>query len=104
MQTYQTQLSDVIYNASTQCFEALVTLHDGGKARRYACAINAPITMTFKDAASGLTKQAQRRHETRHGLGSHFSAARARPRAGRMGLDPVRWLESLMNKTGRNAA
>lgn len=104
MQTYQTQLSDVIYNAGTQCFEALVTLHDGGKPRRYACAINAPITMTFQDAATGLTKQAQRRHQARNGLGSHFTASRARPRAGRIGFDPVKWLESLMNKKDRNAA
>lgn len=104
MQTYQTQITDVIYNASTQCFEALVILHDAGKSRKYACAISAPITMSFEDAAKGLTQQAERRHASRLGLSSHFTASRARPRAGRMGFDPVHWLESLINKEDRSAA
>ena len=61
MQTVPLQLSDVIYNAATQSFEALVTVHDAGQARSYACAIDAPITMEFADAASGLATQAMRR-------------------------------------------
>ena len=56
------QLSDVIYNAATQSFEALVTLHDNRGARSYACAINAPIELSFEDAAAGLATQARRRH------------------------------------------
>ncbi|MEX0370146.1 MAG: hypothetical protein AB3N09_05895 [Tateyamaria sp.] len=62
MQTVPLQLSDVIYNAATQSFEALVTVHDTGETRSYACAIDAPITMAFEDAAAGLAKQAMRRH------------------------------------------
>lgn len=62
MQTVPLQLSDVIYNAATQSFEALVTVHDASGERSYACAINAPITMAFEDAAEGLATQAMRRH------------------------------------------
>lgn len=62
MTTVPLQLSDVIYNAATQSFEALVTVHDPNGARRYACAIDAPITMEFEDAAAGLATQAIRRH------------------------------------------
>ena len=104
MQSYPTELSDVIYNAATQCFEARVTVYDAGRPRSYACAIEAPITMTFEDAAKGLATQARRRHVARRGLASHFTAARARPRAGRKGSDPVRWLERLINPAGQSAA
>ena len=51
MQTVPLELSDVIYNAATQSFEARVTVHDRTGARSYACAIDAPITMEFADAA-----------------------------------------------------
>jgi len=62
MHTVPLQLSDVIYNAANQSFEALVTVHDASGQQRYACAIDAPIDMEFKDAAQGLTKQALRCH------------------------------------------
>lgn len=57
------QLSDVIYNAATQTFEAVATVHDRRGARTYACAIDAPIEMEFKDAAAALAAQARRRHQ-----------------------------------------
>ena len=60
MQTRPIQLTDVTYNAATQCFEALVTVQDGEQLRRYACAIDAPITMSYRDAADGLSRQALR--------------------------------------------
>ena len=62
MHTIPLQLSDVIYNAANQKFEALVSVHDTSGACRYACAIDAPIDMEFKDAAKGLSTQALRRH------------------------------------------
>ncbi|MEO0766064.1 MAG: orotidine 5-phosphate decarboxylase [Pseudomonadota bacterium] len=62
MYTIPLQFSDVIYNAANQTFEALVTVHDASGARRYACAIHAPIDMEFEDAARGLSTQAIRRH------------------------------------------
>ena len=62
MHTVPLQLNDVIYNAATQSFEALVTVHDASGQQRYACAIDAPIDMEFRDAAKGLSRQALRRH------------------------------------------
>lgn len=56
------ELSNVIYNAATQSFEALARVHDPAGARSYACAIDAPIDMEFDRAAEGLTCQALRRH------------------------------------------
>jgi len=63
MQTIPLQLSDVIYNPANQTFQALVSVHDASGARRYACEIDAPIDMEFEDAASGLSRQALRRHD-----------------------------------------
>ena len=73
MQIVPLQLTDVIYNAATQSFDALVTVHDSTGARSYACSIDAPITMEFDDAAQGLVTQAMRRHE-RKDFGSSVSA------------------------------
>ena len=104
MQTRPIQLTEVIYNAANQTFEALVTVHDGDLTRKYACAIDAPISMTFADAASGLQKQALRRYQSRGGM---FSEARQHVpalRAGRPVFDPRRWLEGLIRLPGRDAA
>lgn len=70
MQNIQPELTDVIYNAAEQAFEAKVTLHDGTDSHSYACAIEAPITMSFEDAAKGLTTQALRKHGAPVGLRS----------------------------------
>ncbi|GGX41837.1 hypothetical protein GCM10007385_06760 [Tateyamaria omphalii] len=84
MQTVPLQLSDVIYNAATQSFEALVTVHDAMGARSYACAINAPITMEFADAADGLATQAMRRHTRGRSDQIHMPAAMAPRRSNRL--------------------
>ncbi|MBD3665807.1 orotidine 5-phosphate decarboxylase [Sulfitobacter aestuariivivens] len=104
MQTQQIQLTDVIYNAANQSFEALVTIYDGDVSRKYPCAINAPIDMSFEAAASGLTTQALRRHQTRTGIYSEITRHVPAQRAGRRGFDPMRWLESLVQLPGRRAA
>jgi hypothetical protein len=104
MQTHQLQLTDVIYNAANQCFEALVTVHDDGFSRKYACAIDAPISMPFADAAKGLSKQAMRRHKTRGGTYSQVKRPVPTLRAGRPATGPMRLLESLVQLTGRRAA
>ncbi len=83
MQTVPLQLSDVIYNATTQAFEALVTVHDTHGTRSYACAIDAPITMEFEDAAQGLATQAMRRHTFGRSDASHMPSAMPPVRAGR---------------------
>lgn len=104
MQTRPIQLTDVIYNAANQSFEALVTVHDDDISRKYACAINAPISMSFEDAAKGLTKQALRRHKSNGGIYSEVTFPVPAQRAGRRSFDPVRWLESLVHLPGRRAA
>ncbi|MFC6636478.1 orotidine 5-phosphate decarboxylase [Sulfitobacter sp. JBTF-M27] len=104
MYTCPIQLSDVRYNASSSSFEALVTVHDNSTVRRYACAINAPISMTFEDAAKGLARQAIRRHQHRGGLFSNAACHAPKQRAGRPGFDPLRWLESIVTRPGRKAA
>lgn len=72
MHNLKTELSDVIYNAAEQAFEAKVTIHEGTARTSYACAIEAPITMSFEDAAKGLTKQALRKHGAPRGLRAFF--------------------------------
>lgn len=96
MNTPSTELSNVIYNAATQAFEARVTVHAADGIRSYACAIDAPITMTFADAATGLAKQALRRDRNRIGLGARIIApAVAARRAARRAFDPMAMLRRL---------
>ena len=104
MQTRPIQLTDVIYNAANQSFEALVTVHNGDVSRKYPCAINAPISMSYADAAEGLTKQALRRDRSARGPFSQRRSHVPSQRAGRRGFDPVRWLEDMMQTRGNRAA
>jgi len=104
MHTRPIQLTDVIYNAANQCFEALVTVHDEDNSRKYACAINAPITMSYAQAADGLSRQALRRHQLRGGMFSETPRHVPTQRAGRKPFDPLHWLENIMHLPGRRAA
>ena len=104
MYTCPIELSDVRYNASTACFEASVTVHDNSTVRQYACAIAAPISTSFEEAAKGLARQAIRRHQHRGGLFSEVTSFRPKARAGRRGFDPVRWLGELVKRPGEHAA
>ncbi|MEP4195023.1 MAG: hypothetical protein ABJL99_05225 [Aliishimia sp.] len=79
MQTLKTETTDVIYNAAAQSFEAKVTVHEADQSVTYACAIDAPITMSFEDAAEGLATQALRRHNVPDGLRSYWSKAANNP-------------------------
>lgn len=104
MYTCPIQLNDVRYNAATQSFEAAVTVHDNSTVRTYACAIAAPISMSYAEAAKGLSKQAIRRHQQRGGLFSEKDRPQVRQRAGRPGMDPVHWLKRLIDLPMRTAA
>lgn len=86
------QLSEVVYNAATQSFEARATVHGETGARIYPCAIDAPITMSFEDAAAGLSRQALRRHRMGRGLRAYIPAqpVRRKPR-----IDPFQMLRRL---------
>ncbi|QFT58609.1 hypothetical protein FIU94_07180 [Sulfitobacter sp. THAF37] len=104
MQNTSIQLSDVIYNPAEQTFEALVTVTRDGKSRKYPCAISAPITMSFEQAAKGLRTQAERRDDRGTGMYSERVRRAAKQRAGRPSFDPRRWLESLIALPGNRAA
>lgn len=104
MKQTQIQLSDVIYNAADQSFEALVTVSDGSRMKRYPCAIDAPIMMSFEEATKGLEKQALRKHNTGRGLFSNVLQRRPAVRAGRSSFDPQTWLEQLGLGSHKNAA
>jgi|TARA_R110002012_G_scaffold155241_1_gene316123 hypothetical protein len=104
MKTCKIQLNDVIYNAAEQCFEAIVTVHDTGRSFKYACAINAPISTSFSDAALGLAKQANRRHLGRGGMRSEIKRLGPDQRAGRPRFDPKSWLKRVANLPGLRAA
>ena len=62
MTPIKVQLDHVTYNAATRAFEARAILHDHGNRYTYACAIDAPITMEFDDAAGRMSRQAFRLH------------------------------------------
>ena len=96
MQNRPIQLSNVIFNPATQCFEAVAHVHDGHRSRSYACAIAAPITLSFEDAARGLADQALQRHATTPGLSSHFAPLTAQRRATRSG--PVRPVDQVVRE------
>ncbi len=104
MHTRPIQMNDVIYNAAEQCFEALVTVHDGETARKYACSIPAPISTPFRDAAAGLRKQAERRHTGRGGVYSEMQLDAAKLRAGRQRFDAKAWLAHVVTLPGLRAA
>ncbi|WP_415921998.1 orotidine 5-phosphate decarboxylase [Tateyamaria sp. SN6-1] len=100
MQTVPLQLSDVIYNAATQSFEARVTVHDPRGARSYACAIDAPITMEFPEAADGLAKQAMRRHTHGRADATHMPSATPTRRSGRN----TSWRRLVLDRFGARPA
>ncbi|QUJ76553.1 orotidine 5-phosphate decarboxylase [Sulfitobacter albidus] len=105
MNTATVTLSDVTYNAGTQCFEARAHINDGAGQRSYACAIDAPINMSFEQAADGLRRQALRRDAKGTGLRSQMRAHTApQQRAGRARFDPRTWLAQLGLSPDRHAA
>jgi len=95
MEQTKVQITDVVYNAGTQCFEALVTVMSDTKTAKYPCAIEAPITMSFEQASHGLEKQALRRHKAGKGMHSQMRRHVANTRAGRQRFDPRVWLAQL---------
>lgn len=91
----QVQLSQVIYNAATQSFEALATVTTQSGTKTYPCAIEAPITMSFERAAEGLKIKALRNSKSRRGMCSQLRHHVATVRAGRARFDPRTWLAQL---------
>lgn len=104
METRPIRLTEVMYNAASQCFEATVTVYDDLSTRKYACAIQAPITLSFEDAARGLATQAKRQHASQSGLYAEVRSHMPAHRAARRGFDPKRWLQGLIQTPERHAA
>lgn len=95
MKNTDIQIGQVAYNAATQCFEALVSVHTNGQIKKFPCAIQAPITMSFERASEGLASQAMRMSGNRAGLHSQIRPHLATVRAGRPRFDPRKWLAQL---------
>ena len=76
----QARVSDVIYNAANQSFEATVTLYENNTAVKHACTVPAPITMSFKDATLRLIAQARRQQKTPSGLRARMAPLHPAPR------------------------
>lgn len=76
----QARVSDVIYNAATQSFEATVTLFENNAGVKYACSVPAPITMSFQDATRRLIAQARRQQKTPVGLRARMLPPHSDPR------------------------
>lgn len=104
MYTCPIELNDVQYNATEQQFEASVTVHDNATVRRYACAIAAPITVDFEQAAKGLAKQAIRRHQSGRGLFSERETRMSRTSSRLTRRSVNRWLQRLIDLPAREAA
>ncbi|MEP2028711.1 MAG: orotidine 5-phosphate decarboxylase [Paracoccaceae bacterium] len=86
--TPSARISDVIYNAANQSFEATVTLFESSVPVKYACQISAPITMSFDEASRRLIAQARRQQKTPSALRARMMPAhcRAVPRRPRTSL------------------
>ena len=95
MKQTQIQISDVFYNAATQCFEALVSVGPSTDTKKYPCSIKAPMSMGFDEAAKGLSTQALRQHSQKSGMYSQMRGHVPKMRNGRERFDPRTWLAQL---------
>lgn len=97
MQNPLAQISNVTYNAASQCFEAIVTLHIGNALVHIASAFHAPMNTSFRIISGGLTRIALRDMENGNALLSR-RVARA---ATRYEQETPRWKTQL---SGQRAA
>lgn len=74
MQTLKTELSEVIYNAADQAFEAKVIVYEGQGQFSYPCSVPGHITMAFEAASEKLAAQALRKHGAPQPLRSKLMA------------------------------
>lgn len=91
----EVHMSQVIYNAATQSFEALATVTTQNDTKTFPCAIEAPITMSFERAAAGLKTKALRASASGQGMFSQMRHRIPAVRAGRPRFDPRAWLAQL---------
>lgn len=79
MYDIKTQIGDVRYNASEQCFEALVTFHTPTGRVRVAASFAAPMSTEFETASRGLWQSALDGLDRPGALQSRVSEARTVP-------------------------
>ena len=91
----QARLSQVIYNAATQTFDALATVTTQTGTKTFPCSIEAPITMSFERAATGLKTKALRTSAKGNSIYSQTRHRMAAVRAGRPRFEPRVWLAQL---------
>ncbi len=60
MSSYKTEVQNLHYNAATQCFEALVVMHEGHEARKFPTALQLPIDSDFSFVTHKLVAQAKK--------------------------------------------
>ncbi len=65
MQTEKLQIADIRYNPERAGFEALVTVHDNGRATHYPAYLSAPLHAEFALIAQGLSRKALAAHRSR---------------------------------------
>ena len=64
MQTEKLQIADIRYNPERAGFEALVSVHDHGRAFHYPAYIPAPMHAEFKLISRRLSRKALRTHRS----------------------------------------
>lgn len=60
MHSYKTEVQSPRYNPATQCFEALVVMHEGGETVKYPTALQLPIDSDFGFVAQKLVSEAKK--------------------------------------------
>ena len=73
MQTEKLQIADIRYNPERAGFEALVTIHENGRATHYPAYVSAPLHAEFDLISRGLTLKALAAHRSRQpGMRMHL--------------------------------
>lgn len=73
MQTEKLQIADIRYNPERAGFEALVTVHENGRATHYPAFFPGPLHADFDLISRGLSRQALTAHRSRRpGMRMHL--------------------------------
>ena len=77
MSSHRTEITNLTYNAAEAAFEAIVTIHDGPVAARYAASLKAPLNASFKTISTGMIARALKHHTSdRPGLRARLMSDR----------------------------
>ena len=67
------KIAEIRYNPERAGFEALVTVHDAGRAYHYPAYLAAPLHAAFELISRGLTQKALSTHRSKHpGMRMHL--------------------------------